>query len=67
MKEHDDEPDWFTALECYSVSLIALLTHATSLGIRGRTQRNAFIFRDRGSFIAQREERFDDIQLCEIA
>lgn len=67
MKEHDDEPDWFTVLECDSVSLIALLAFVASLGIRGRTQWNVFILRDRGSFIAQQDEHFDDIQLHEIA
>lgn len=67
MKEHDGGPDWFTVFECDSVSLIALLTHATSLGIWGRTQRNVLILRDRGSFIAQQDKRFDDIQLREIA
>ena len=53
--------------ECYSVSLIALLTHVTSLGIRGRTPKKGFYLRDRGSFIAQQNDRFDGIQLHEIA
>lgn len=44
MKEHDDEPDWFTVLECDSVSLIALLALVTSLGIWGRTQWNVIYF-----------------------
>ena len=67
MNKHDNEPDWFTALEGDSVSLIASLAPVTSLGIRGRTQWNVFNFRDRGSFIAQQNERLDGIQLREIA
>lgn len=53
MVKHDSEPDWFTVLEGDSVFLIASLAPVASLGIRGRTQWNVFIFRDRGSFIAQ--------------
>ena len=67
MEEYDGEPDWFTVLESYSVSLIALLALVASLGLRGRTQWNVFNTRDRGSLIAQQDERFDDIELHEIA
>ena len=67
MKEHEDEPNWFMVLECDSVSLIALLALVTSLVMRGRTQWNVFILRDRGSFIAHQDERFDGIQLREDA
>ncbi len=67
MKQHNDVPDWFMVLECDSVSLIALLALVTSLRMRGPTQSNSSIFRDRGSFIAQQDGRFDGIQLRENA
>lgn len=67
MNKHDHKPDWFTVFEGDSVFLIASLAPVTSLGIRGRTQWHVFNFRNRGSFIAQENERFDGIQLREIA